>query len=264
MELLFGSVLMILAFIGVAWVIISWAWVHPTSTLGKFVEENLPWGAPEWAKERAEEKKRQSESAMEEAIRTARPEEILSQKGERVLETENGILDIHAEAIFEELKAYDKAMKDWRHTSPEGEVLREFIGRLLPGNRFLFQQPEHEGGELIWILYERKRIPQGFAERIKNIALKFVDAEQGAGVNFTEIGSDWTCRDIIHAHVLVTNERRSGFFVGRKQTRARVAMLLASKVDDETSFFCFCNLRSGDGSDTLWVGSKFNPETVQG
>ena len=127
----------------------------------------------------------------------------------------------------------------------------------------MVEHPRAEGGGLQFFLYEDKTddIPPGFTESLKGTegspgpAKRFAMSNQSAEVYFEVLGKKWRCQDIMWLDVDQIDGR---FFVRRSSSgMPRLAGLLG-KCGEE--WCLFLQLHSGEGSHTLWVGRKFDPE----
>lgn len=176
-----------------------------------------------------------------------------------------GALKVQATARLLELQSFGPDKADKRHEDPRsGATLREFKAVTLSGNRLLVEHPESEGGPLRFFLYESERTPAGFPEMLSGTreepgpAARFAKSGQSGEVTLEALGRTWQLKDIIWVDV----ENESGRLFVRPDhggKKARVAMLLSVNTANADEWMLFADLRSGQGSDTLWVGRQFDP-----
>jgi len=178
------------------------------------------------------------------------------------LEIEGRQEQVRGTARLLELQFFGTNKEDKRHISPAGERLREFKALLLAGNQLLVEHPSSEGGEVSFFLYQKAEMPLGFGEYLKGIpetpgpAVVFAKSNQRAEVTIEALGQTWTLRDIIWLDV---EQVEGSFFVSPAEAggMARVVLLLGRSGDQ---WILSADLRSGQGSDTLWVGRQFDPQ----
>lgn len=158
----------------------------------------------------------------------------------------------------------DKSVKV--HVNPRTEdKLREFRVLALGGRRLLVEHPMSEGGALAFFLYNdrTREMPPGFTEYLQGTptspgpAVAFAKSGQRADISIDAFGKSWKLTDIIWADV----ETNSGqLFVRPSRGKSpRIAALLGKNGDE---WIFFADLRSGEGSDTVWIGQEFDPEVA--
>jgi hypothetical protein len=268
------GVIMMLAGLGVA-LLVAFAigWKNPSSAYGQIIIGLTP---PVIAKALLGEDRvvlAQLQSTRPGSRET--PKVVMPESGEDVLRQKQALfinIDgrqqmVKGRVTLLELQFFGNDKNDKRHIDPRsGERLREFPAWWLAGNQFLVETPSRESGRVKFFLYEDRTedMPRGFTEYLRGDdsnpgpAMEFVRSDQKGTVYLEALERRWLLEDIQWMDVQQDNGE---FFVHSRSGIARVVMVLA-RDEDSDDYLLFADLRSGDGSDTLWVGQSIDPDVV--
>ncbi len=263
-----GTLLMLLAGAVLTYFALAWGWLNPNSGWGKFVSEYWPGDTPEFIKKKLKQREEKAAQVLEDATRPVDVEQVIQEtRTGDFLEVLGKAFQYVAKMIWEELEWFDGNKDHKVHIAPDGTRLREFTAILLSGGQMLTEQPEGDGRAMNWFLYKdfTSQIPQGFEGFMKGSppdnpgpAARFAMSDQKDPVEFRVLDRTWITRDIIWADVRV--EGGKPFARNDGGQKARVVMLLSQNREDTAEWLLYCDLRSGKGNDTLWIGRKFDPE----
>ena len=262
-----GVAFLLLAGIGFCILIVAVVSKDRTSRLGKIVNDCL--GVPPFMAEAEQQRNERVEADYRAAIAEPdRDEVVRTAKVGDFIEVMGRPMRYVCRILALELQFFGENKSDKRHVDPQsGSRLREFPVIVLSGDRLLFEQPMGEGLPLSWFLYEHRSddMKPGFTEYLKGTKenpgpiMMFADSNQQADVTFNALQKTWQARDIVWAD-MKTQAGKAFVRNDSSGNMPRVVMVLGRNVEDDQEWILFIDLRSGDGSDTLWVGRKFNPQ----
>lgn len=270
-----GWLWILLGLAGIGAVVIVYGLGNPESGIGKLVYRYWPFPQPEWARQRVADREAVSLERLHAAAAEPDIETKLRQAdvGGFMTDIMGRNIQFVGKMLLLELQFFDGDKDNKVHVDPHtGRKLREFQAYLLSGNRMLLEQPEGEGMELRWFLYENVTgKARGFTEYLKGSndspgpGMLFAKSKQTAEVVAELLGDSWLLQDILWADF----EIQDGKTPVRNDTdgMARAAILLgriitggsegAYELGDE--WILSVDLRVGGGSDTLWWGKQFDP-----
>lgn len=259
-----GFLLMLLGLVVLYFVVISTGWRNPTSSWGKICMGLTPKIIADAINSRHASAPTPTDapamSVSPPAMPTAREEIAAAGKAGSFLNIDGSDEQVQGSVMLLELKFFGTDKNDKVHVDPQsGDRLREFRALSLAGNQLLVEHPSGEGRPLKFFLYDDKsdEVPLGFAEYVKGTkeepgpGKRFAESDQRADVEMDALEKSWKLQDIIWVDVELGSGR---FFV---EDGARVVMLLARNEDE---WLLWADLRSGGGSDVLWVGRQFDPD----
>ena len=269
-----GFIFMGLSILGAALTLLYIGWCRRYTPFGVFcVKATPPFLARFFAGELGEaiaERAQSPASASAVDITTAHSE---PETGRSVIEagnagsfiTINGVDEqVKGSALYLELQSFSVNKSDMRHVDPSsGNRLREFKALLLAGRQLLIEHPSGEGKNKKFFLYRDRsdELPVGFNKMLRGTdadpgpAMKFANSDQTSEERFDALGKEWVIQDLIWCDVDV---KSGAFFVNDSAGKnARVVMVLARCGDE---WLLWSELRSGQGDNSLWVGSTFDPD----
>jgi hypothetical protein len=261
-----GFLFMLGAIAGFGYLVVVTGLSNPDTRLGKLVAEYWPFETPEWIRRKIRAREEGARKILAEATASPDPQDVIREtKAGNFIEIGTRELQYAGKMLFLELQWYGENKDNKVHVDPSGKKLREFTAALLSNGKLLFEQPMGDGQEVVWFLYNRANLPVGLEGLMKGTsdnpgpAARFAQSDQKEPVEYEFGGKTWVTMDIVWADVQVEGGKT---FVGRVRDSdlARVVILLSQNANDESEWFMFCDLRSGNGSDTCWEGRKFDPD----
>lgn len=260
-----GETMMLL---GVGLVILAvflWGFANPKSGLGKRVYATFALPTPKWVERRVVAQETLAAQQLAEFTRPVdRDEELRTAQVGNFFTVMGKTMEFKAKMILLELKFFGKDKADKRHVAPDGSQLREFSAYMV-GKQLLLEQPMQEEGSLSWFLYQNVTDQlQGFSAYLKGDdanpgpGVQFAQSDQQGTVYIEALGKKYRAKDLVWADVQI--EQVEKFFLRNSKTGSmpRVVMLLA-RCEDDGKYLLSIDLRSGEGSDTVWVGRPFDP-----
>ncbi|MBP7966744.1 hypothetical protein KAZ66_00580 [Candidatus Woesebacteria bacterium] len=255
--MLLGVGLMILA-------VFIWGFANPKSGLGKRVYATFALPTPKWVERRLAARDALAEQQLAEFTKPVDRDKELRQAKVNSFATVMGTpLQIKAKVTLLELKFLGKDKANKSHTDGKRNSYREFPTYLV-GKQLLLEQPMKEEGSLSWFLYKNMTLElEGFSAYLKGSeaspgpGVLFAQSDQQGTVYIEALGKKYRAMDLLWADLQI----EEGEFFLRNSSNgapARVVMLLA-RCEDDGEYLLSIDLRSGEGSDTVWVGRPFDP-----
>ncbi|MBX7138721.1 MAG: hypothetical protein K1X83_12125 [Oligoflexia bacterium] len=269
-----GVLMMLIGLFGVAFGVIATGWFMPETPWGQLCIALTPYAIAVRILRKAEVKRSGFPSVGAPEVPIAEPE-APSRRPEAVQEIERATVTDFLEidgrtervkgcALLLQLQFFGGDKSNKVHVSPSGETLQEYRALCLAGDQLLVEHPEAEGGDLKFFLYERTEMPQGFSEYMGGTSespgpvRRFAASGQRADVDVEALGKTWRLKDIIW----IDAAQVSGEFFVRPSRNGQIPRVAMALARCENDWLLFADLRSGDGSDTLWVGQQFDPKVT--